>query len=105
MGAVDFQNKLATFSGSGTPPNEASKPDLVGYGVDVYSSVERDYDGRSLYYPMSGTSMATPYVAGIAALYRCLNPMLTAEQVKDLMLANAQPLGVEGTGAGLVRVR
>lgn len=106
VGAVDFEGKLADFSGSGIPLEEASKPDLVGYGVDVYSSLERDYTGQSVYKHMSGTSMAAPYVAGIAALYRCQNPLLTVDEVKTKIIKNAYKLDdqlSEHVGAGLVR--
>ena len=56
VGAVDRQLQLAYFS------NRGSKLDLVGYGVSVYSAVP---GGR--YQRMSGTSMATPWVAGCFA--------------------------------------
>lgn len=105
VGAVDFDGVVADFSGSGQPGGNA-KPDLVGYGVGVYSSVERDYEGGSLYERFNGTSMATPYVTGIAALYRCRQPALTVRQVWDLLLENAMDLpGQDGSrvGTGLAR--
>lgn len=107
VGAVDFQHKVASFSGSGRPPGEGvSKPDLAGYGVGVYSSVERDYEGRAAYQRFSGTSMATPYVAGIAALYRCREPQLTVAEVADKMKTDALKLTGQPkprVGAGLAR--
>jgi subtilisin family serine protease len=71
VGAVDFAQEPAGFSGGGAgpPPFEDSiSPDLVGYGVEITSSLERDVPGRSYYARLSGTSMATPYVSGVAAL-------------------------------------
>ena len=71
VGAVDENFVPASFSGGGIgpPPFETEvTPDLVGLGVDVYSSLERDNRGQSSYACLSGTSMATPYVSGVAAL-------------------------------------
>ena len=107
IGAVDFEGNVASFSGSGTHPTEGvSKPDLVGYGVGVNSALERDYGGSAIYQRLNGTSMATPYVAGIAALYRSLYPTLTVNDLKDMLFDNALSLTGQPkkrTGAGLAR--
>lgn len=107
VGAVDFDENIAGFSGSGKAPGQNnSKPDLVGYGVGVNSSIERDYDGQSVYQRLSGTSMATPYVSGIAALYRSLNPSLTVTEVSDILLDRAKTLSPKNrVGAGLARFK
>jgi hypothetical protein len=113
VGAVDYQLRLAPFSGSagaGSQPGVVGppKPDLVGYGVGVYSSLERDYEGRSVYHRFNGTSMATPYVAGIAALYRCRHPTYTNAQIRTLLTQTALPVTVPAgqpgsAGTGLAR--
>ena len=108
VGAVDFSHRVAPFSGSGTPTRGVNKPDLVGYGVGIYASIERDYEGNSMYKRLSGTSMAAPYVAGIASLYRCLQPSMTVDQVRDELIDGA--LRLQGQrrsrrGAGLARFR
>jgi subtilisin family serine protease len=106
VGAIDFQGKLAAFSGSGKPSGEVSKPDIVGYGVDVCTSHNRDFMGTHYYKPTGGTSISSPYVAGIAALYRCQQPTLTVEEVRTKIIENAFKLDdqpSEGVGAGLVR--
>jgi len=103
VGAVDYNEKVADFSGDGVPPDEGvTKPDLVGYGVGVYSSLERDYAGNSIYKRENGTSMATPYVSGIAALYRCQQPMLMAKDIWQKLLDTARPVTPKNrAGAGL----
>jgi len=105
VGAVDFEGKVADFSGSGKPTPKTTKPDLVGYGVGVNSSLERDYGGGAIYQRMNGTSMATPYVAGIASLYRSLYPARTVDEVRAMLLETAMSLpgSRQRTGAGLAR--
>lgn len=102
IGAVDFENKVASFSGGGIVGNSLVKPNLVGYGVGIYSSVERDYDGNSIYQRFNGTSMASPYVAGVGALYRCKYPGLNVDRIEELLIGNALVLsGQNNIGNGL----
>jgi hypothetical protein len=73
---------------------------------DVRSELERDYSGGPLYQRLNGTSMATPYVAAIAALYRSQRPTLTVTEVWDKLLQTASDLPGEDRGrigAGLAR--
>lgn len=105
VGAVDFSGKVADFSSSGRY-ERISKPDISGYGVGVYSSVERDYMNNSLYERFNGTSMATPYVAGIASLYRCQQPLLTVEETWEKIVDSAKTLRGQSrnrVGKGLAR--
>jgi subtilisin family serine protease len=107
IGAVDFDRKVASFSASGVVGKRAV-PDAMGYGVNIYSSTERRCNNQAFYERMSGTSMAAPYVAGIAALYRCRAPDLTAQEVRDLILGNAVKLPRSSghrTGKGLAVYR
>ena len=106
VGAVGFNLQVADFSGSGRSvfTNE-QEPDLVGYGVEVLGAFERNRYGRSLYRRMSGTSMATPYVAGIAALYASQNPRLQGHALWQQLITSALPMDApaERVGAGLAR--
>ena len=43
VGAVDANFNVAAFSGSTPMKEKPSKPDIFGFGVDIYSSLERDY--------------------------------------------------------------
>ncbi len=74
----DVDDTLADFS------NYGSDVDLIAPGVCIYST----YKG-STYATMSGTSMASPHVAGAAALYKANNPGATPAQVKAALIAAA----------------
>ena len=102
VGAVDAHGARAGFSGGATADN-SSKPDLMGYGVGVCSANERDARGASLYRTRDGTSMAAPYVSGIAALYRSREPGLGVLETWQRLRDTALPLEGPWTGAGLAR--
>jgi subtilisin family serine protease len=95
-GPVDWQNR----DGAGPAPGPIAKPDLVAPGVDVVSSITGGYA------PMTGTSMAAPHVAGVAALVRSANPTLTVPQVEQILRTTAADVGPPGpdapSGAGRV---
>ncbi len=104
--AGDPSFPVAAFSSRGpttcTPDGgPAIKPDLAGPGVGVRSAVEGGgYEAKS------GTSMATPHVAGVVALVRQVDPDLPVEVVKQILYDAAIDLGPAGedsdTGHGLV---
>ncbi|MEG8033925.1 S8 family serine peptidase [Sphingomonas sp. LR61] len=66
--------------------NDIVKPDIAGPGVNVISAANGTGDGRM---SMSGTSMATPDVAGIAALTFQAHPEWSAPQVKAALMNTA----------------
>lgn len=105
VGAVDFKLNLAKFSGSGfSPESKIMQPDIMGYGVDVYSALDRDAKNRHWYGTKSGTSMATPYVTGIAALYASADPTLQGTLLRDKLVNTVLPLNLTDTiHAGLAR--
>ncbi|MFL5382657.1 MAG: S8 family peptidase [Longimicrobiaceae bacterium] len=72
VGATDNTDKEASFSNYGTCV------DILAPGVAIYSS---DYSVTNQVVTMSGTSMASPHVAGVAALYLQNNPTATPAQV------------------------
>ena len=107
VGAVDANLQPAWFSGSGVSPiTQQPEPNIAGYGVDVLGALERNVDGRSIYAVKSGTSMAAPYVTGIAALVAQKHPGLQGLALKQHLLDHALPLQDAGSraGAGLARV-
>ena len=105
VGAVGFNHKPACFSGGGYSPDGEIQPNIAGYGVDIFSSLERNKNNRSSYTCMSGTSMATPYVAGIAALHASADSTLYGEALREHLLNTALPLqaSTDRVGAGLAR--
>ena len=81
VAAVDQNGNLAGFSDYG-----ATTVDLAAPGVNIMSTVPGGY---AVY---SGTSMATPHVAGVVALLEGLHPEFTAAQLVQQVLATAKPL-------------
>ncbi len=116
VGAGDRFGRLASFSSRGVKNHKETlnydgktwtvenRPTVVGPGVDVISTrvvaplgalaAQQDVEVLEpsevpFYSHMSGTSMATPHVAGIVALMLDANPALTAEQVKTILQKTA----------------
>lgn len=106
VGATSTDDSIATFSTQG-PQVAVSAP-----GVRIVSTTPRyptyqSARGTTLSYAaFSGTSQATPFVAGAAALLLGIDPTLTAQLVADRLKTSADDLGVPGTdvayGAGRI---
>lgn len=80
----------ASFSSSGpTPVSLLMKPDVSGPGVNVLSSVPQRDD---LWQRFDGTSMASPHVAGAAALLKERHPAWTVEQIKSALEQTGTPV-------------
>ena len=107
VGAISPDGAPAQFSSGGPGPSPydlIDTPDVVGYGVDIMSAMQRDVPGVSWYRTSSGTSMATPYASGVAALVASdtgLQGSDLADYLKDQALRLPYP--AERVGSGLVR--
>ncbi|MDR7073308.1 S8 family peptidase [Fictibacillus barbaricus] len=97
VGSTDDDDTISSFSNYGDI-------DITAPGRDIYSTLPRNYFGS-----MSGTSMASPVVAGVAALILADNPNLTNEEVAQRLYSTADDLGEAGKdeyyGNGRVNAR
>jgi subtilisin family serine protease len=96
-GPVTWDNRDRTGPAAGTV---LIKPDIAAPGVGIVSTLGTGYG------TYSGTSMAAPHVAGVAALMKQANPGLGAPEITQIMRDTATDLGPGGTdsmtGSGLV---
>lgn len=88
--------EMAEFSSRG-PSYRYFKPDVIAPAVDIISC------GNSKdYVKLSGTSVATPMIAGVCTLIKEKNPNLSPNQVKNYLLSVCKPLffnrNIEGYG-------
>lgn len=103
--------RCEAYSGRGWAGDALRKPDLVAPGTDVISCnvhyYKRNGKIRDAYVAKSGTSMATPVVAGAAALALQRDPEMTNEMCKQRLQFTATDLGIPWNrqGWGLVNVR
>ncbi|WP_446323515.1 S8 family peptidase [Actinacidiphila glaucinigra] len=110
VGAVDRDDSLADFSSRGPRfGDQAVKPDVTAPGVGIVAARAA---GTTLgtpidanYVAASGTSMATPHVAGAAALLAQQHPDWGAQQLKDALISTAHTVpGTKVTEQGGGRI-
>jgi len=108
VGASDDSDMMGDFSSVGPTTQGRQKPDLVAPGVQIASCRAT---GTSMGSPIDdlwtnsdGTSMATPHVAGVAALMLSKTPTLSPANVKAAMIATVVNIGAspEEMGAGRI---
>lgn len=100
VAATDANDNRAWFS------NYGPEVDLAAPGVGIYATYGSSKSG-STYFSLSGTSMSTPHVAGVAALLASLPQFDTSDKIRAALEYIALDLGVfcrdNGYGAGLVQ--
>ena len=112
--ATRSDDTVAFFSSRGPTAHDGlTKPDILSPGVAITATNAKDsaldrapvpHIGQS-YITISGTSMATPVMAGIVASVLSANPDMTPEQVKEIFMSSADKLeGEDGNsqGSGMV---
>ena len=106
VAALEKNLNVAKFSNGGINASNGGRVDIAAPGVNIFSSYSKDAPLNKLYTNMNGTSMATPHVAGIAALYWEAFPNLSAEGVWLKMEKKAKQLSNQlyrDVGQGLVQ--
>jgi thermitase len=103
VGATTSTDELWSRSNYGNDIDLVAPGSLV---FSTYNDLNNMYHGYTF---MSGTSMATPFVSGVAGLLLSANHDLTAQQVTDVMVGTANDLGSAGWdskfGNGLVNAK
>ncbi|MCX5050668.1 MULTISPECIES: S8 family peptidase [unclassified Streptomyces] len=97
VGAVDVNDKLADFSSTGPTVDGTIKPDVTAPGVDITAAaapgsvIDKEVgENPPGYLTISGTSMATPHVAGAAALLKQQHPDWRFSELKGALTGSAK---------------
>lgn len=103
-----FSSKGPAYDSRG---NDLHKPDISAPGVNIcaarYDNAFPEYicNGTTNHVAISGTSMATPHVAGAIALVRQAYPQFSPAEVKDRLKLTANPFGsYDYSGAGMINL-
>ena len=112
VGASDDNDAIASFSSRGPVQTMDIKPEVTAPGVGICAAQWDSWrEGSNECSPavdkhisISGTSMATPHVAGAVALLKQAYPSWTAEQIKSVLVNTAKDLGYSPTTQGGGRI-
>ncbi|KAJ1813871.1 hypothetical protein LPJ56_005025, partial [Coemansia sp. RSA 2599] len=91
----DTGGQMSDFSSFGPSPELDINPVISAPGGNIWSTYPLN-QGR--YASLSGTSMATPYISGAAALLKQARPDLCVKEIQRLLLTSAKPLNDRDTG-------
>jgi len=106
VSALDRNLSVANFSNAGINTADGGRVDIAAAGVNVFSSYSINASDGNLYKRLNGTSMATPHVSGVAALYFEAFPHLTAAEIWLKIEKSAKELQnqlLRDVGSGMVQ--
>ena len=100
----DAGNRMGSFSARGPAPvRDVLKPDVTAPGINILAGFSPDSaystPGENFAY-LSGTSMATPHVAGVAALLRQAHPDWSPAAIKSALMTTARQDVASSSDAG-----
>ena len=103
VAATDTAGARASFSNFGSVVGIAAPGVLIWSTLNAGATVP----GVDSYAAYSGTSMAAPHVAGVAALVSSVNPSLTGDEIATILKSTAKPFpaGCTGCGSGIVHAK
>jgi subtilisin family serine protease len=87
----DARQRINISSSQGPTRDNRSKPDVAAPGTDITAAKGFSENGKS-WIGMTGTSMASPYVAGVVGLMLAVNRNLTSAQCSGILQRTARPL-------------
>lgn len=104
VAATQRDGSRASYSNFGSAVELAAPGGGTGGGVLSTLDSGSTTPAGATYAAYNGTSMATPHVAGVAALLRSADPSLTPDQLADALIASARPFpaSCSGCGAGIL---
>lgn len=87
----EAQERIHISSSQGPTRDGRNKPDVAAPGTNIVAA--KGFAGADdLWISMTGTSMASPFVCGIAGLMLAIEPQLTAAQIEGIIQRTARPL-------------
>ena len=93
VAAINSSGDLASFSNYGY-----NNVDIAAPGVSILSTISHQYcgqgSGADCYASLNGTSMASPHVAGVAALILGIRPGSTPQEISDILMDSVRPTAV-----------
>ncbi|MGZ4809046.1 MAG: S8 family peptidase [Thermoanaerobaculia bacterium] len=100
VGASDINDRIAFFSSAGPSGDDQTiKPEVLAPGINILSAAP---GGGTIEH--SGTSMAAPHIAGVAALLNAIHPTWTPQQIKSAIVSTAEFLDLDVMQQGGGRV-